>query len=60
MLGNLLNDDLEKETYLNFSNINDFKKVQLMNLFYFLFSLPFTSPHSQIKIKINKKLLYKI
>ena len=41
---------------MNYSNINDFKKVQLMNLFYFLFSLPHTSPHSQVKLKINKEI----
>ena len=52
----IVNDDLEKEGYLNFDNINDFKKVQLMNLFYFLFALPHTSPHSQVKLKVNKEI----
>jgi hypothetical protein len=52
----IVNDDLEKEGYINYDNINDFKKVQLMNLFYFLFSLPHTSPHSQVKLKINKEI----
>jgi len=52
----IVNDDLEKEGYLNYDNINDFKKVQLMNLFYFLFALPHTSPHSQVKLKVNKEI----
>ena len=52
----IVNDDLEKDGYLNYMNINDYKKVQLMNLFYFLFSLPHTSPHSQVKLKINKEI----
>ena len=52
----IVNDDLEKDEYLNYANINDFKKVQLMNLFYFLLSLPHTSPHSQVKLKINKEI----
>ena len=52
----IVNDDLEKYGYLNYTNINDFKKVQLMNLFYFLFALPHTSPHSQVKLKIDKEI----
>ena len=52
----IINDDLEKDGYLNYININDYKKVQLMNLFYFLFSLPHTSPHSQVKLKIIKEI----
>ena len=52
----IVNDDLEKDGYLNYTNINDFKKVQLMNLFYFLFSLPHTSPHSQVRLKIDKEI----
>ena len=52
----IVNDDLEKDGYLNYSNINDYKKVQLMNLFYFIFSLPHTSPHSQVKLKLNKEI----
>ena len=52
----IVNDDLEKNGYLNYSNINDYKKVQLMNLFYFIFSLPHTSPHSQVKLKVNKEI----
>jgi hypothetical protein len=56
----IVNDDLEKEIYLNFNNINNFKKVQLVNLFYFLFSLPHTSPHSQVKLKINKEIIIQI
>ena len=52
----IVNDDLEKDGYLNYEKINDFKKIQLMNLFYFLLSLPHTSPHSQVKLKINKEI----
>ena len=52
----IVNDDLEKYGYLNYNNINDFKKVQLLNLFYFLFSLPHTPPHSQVKLKVNKEI----
>ena len=33
--------------------INDYKKVELMNLFYFLFSLPHTSPHTNISLKLH-------
>ena len=56
----IVNDDLEKEIYLNFNNINNFKNVQLVNLFYFLFSLPHISPHSQVKLKINKEIIIQI
>ena len=52
----IVNDDLERDGYLNYTNINDFKKVQLMNLFYFLLSLPHTSPHSQVKLKLSKEI----
>ena len=52
----IVNDDMEKEGYVNYTNINDFKKVQLMNLFYFLFSLPHTSPHSQVKLKLDNEI----
>ena len=52
----IINEDYEKDGYLNAKNINDYKKVQLMNLFYFLFSLPHTSPHSLVKLKLNKEI----
>ena len=52
----IVNDDLEKQGYLNYNNINDFKKVQLMNLFYFIISLPHSSPHSQVKLKLDKEI----
>ncbi len=52
----IVNDDLEKDRYVNYTSINDFKKVQLMNLFYFLFSLPHTSPHSLVKLKTSKEI----
>ena len=42
------------DNYDNDKNIiNDYKKVELMNLFYFLFCLPHTSPHTQINLKLN-------
>ena len=36
--------------------INNYKKVQLMNLLYFLFSLLHKSPHSLVKLQLNKEL----
>ena len=51
----IVNDDLEKNGEFNYDRINDYKKVQLMNLFYFLFSLPHTSPHSLVKLKLDKE-----
>ena len=52
----IINDDLEKNENYNYDKINDFKKVQLMNLFYFIFSLPHTPPHSLLKLKIDKQI----
>jgi hypothetical protein len=52
----IVNDDLEKNGNFNYNKINDYKKVQLMNLFYFVFSLPYTPPHSLIKLKIDKEI----
>ena len=55
----IVNDYLEKEgnLNLNYNNINNYKKVQLMNLFYFLFSLPHAPPHSLVKLKIEKEII---
>ena len=52
----IINDDYEKDEYIKANNINDYKKVQLINLFYFIFSLPHTSPHSLVKLKLNKEI----
>ena len=51
----IVNDDIEKNCESNYDKINDYKKVQLMNLFYFLFSLPYTTPHSLVKLKLDKE-----
>ena len=54
----IVNDDLEKEGNLNLTNkiINNYKKIQLINLFYFIFSLPHAPPHSLVKLKIEKEI----
>ena len=36
--------------------INNYKKIELMNLLFFLFSLPHTSPHTLVKLQLNKEL----
>ena len=36
--------------------INNYKKIQLINLLFFLFSLPHTSPHTLIKLQLNQEL----
>ena len=51
----IVNDNLEREGYES-NYVNNYKKVQLMNLLYFLFVLPHTSPHSLIKLQLNKEL----
>ena len=53
----IVNDDLEKEGNTNYKIINNYKKVQLINFFYFLFSLPHASPHTLIKLKIDKEII---
>ena len=55
----IVNDDIETGGNLNLSNnnINDYKKVQLINIFYFLFSLPHAPPHSLVKLKIDKEII---
>ena len=47
----IIDDNFDNEKNI----INDYKKVKLMNLFYFLFSLPHTSPHTQISLNLNSK-----
>ena len=51
----IINNDLEKNGEFNYDKINDYKKVQLLNLFYFTFSLPYCSPHSLIKLNLCKE-----
>ena len=48
----IINNNFESEKNI----VNDYKKIELMNLFYFLFSLPHTSPHTQINLKLNYNL----
>ena len=50
----IINDDLEekRENY----NINDYKKVQLLNVFYFLISLVKAPPHSLVKLKFEDEI----
>ena len=36
--------------------VNNYKKVELMNIFYFIFSLPHTPPHSLVRLKLNNDL----
>ena len=51
----IVNDNLEKQGYES-NYINNYKKIQLMNLLNFLFVLPHTSPHSLVKLQLNKEL----
>ena len=53
----IVNDDFDKEGNINFKNINNYKKVQLINFFYFLFALPKAPPHSLIKLKVDKEII---
>ena len=48
----IINDNID--SYLNV--VNNYKKVELMNLFYFLFSLPNMPPHSLVTLKLNNSL----
>ena len=52
----IFNDDSEKDGFVNYEKINNFKKVQLINLIYFIFTLPHPSPHSLLKLKLNKEI----
>ena len=38
------------------SVVNNYKKVELLNIFYFIFSLPNFSPHSLVRLKLNNDL----
>ena len=38
------------------NKVNNYKKVELMNLFYFIFSLPYMPPHSLVRLKLNNTL----
>ena len=38
------------------SVVNNYKKVELLNIFYFIFSLPHTPPHSLVRLKLNNDL----
>ena len=51
----IINNDLEKNGESNYDKINDYKKIQLLNLFYFIFSLPYCPPHSLIKLELCKE-----
>ena len=51
----IVNDNLERQGYES-NYVNNYKKVQLMNLLNFLFVLPHTSPHSLVKLQLNKEL----
>ena len=51
----IVNDNLEK-VIPDAKMINNYKKIQLYNLLYFLFSLPHTSPHTLIKLQLNQEL----
>ena len=51
----IVNDNLEK-IIPDAKMINNYKKIQLYNLLYFLFSLPHTSPHTLIKLQLNQEL----
>ena len=57
----IINDDLKENnenTDINLNiNINDYKKVQLINLFYFLISLLKGPPHSLVKLKLEKEVI---
>ena len=45
----IINDNFDNDKNV----VNDYKKIELMNLLYFLFSLPHTSPHTLISLKLN-------
>ena len=51
----IINNDLEKNGESNYDKINDYKKIQLLNLFYFIFSLPYCPPHSLIKLDLSNE-----
>ena len=52
----IINDDLKQKNENNNYNINDYKKVQLLNIFYFLLSLLKAPPHTLVKLKIDNEV----
>ena len=56
----IINDDFDRErnSNLNINIINNYKKIQLLNIFYFIFSLSIAPPHSLVKLKIDKEIIY--
>ena len=51
----IANDNLER-IEKDFIIINNYKKIQLINLLYFLFCLPHGSPHTLVKLQLNQDL----
>ena len=52
-----INQIIVSESFDYDSNtLNNYKKVELMNIFYFIFSLPHTAPHSLVRLKLNNDL----
>ena len=51
----IVNDNLER-IEKDFITINNYKKIQLINLLYFLFCLPHGSPHTLVKLQLNQEL----
>ena len=51
----IVNDNLEKQGYES-NLVNNYKKIQLLNIMYFLLILPHASPHTLIKLQLNKEL----
>ena len=51
----IVNDNLDK-IIPDPIMINNYKKIQLINLLYFLFCLPHASPHTLVKLQLNKEL----
>ena len=52
----IVNDEIDYYGDLSNEKINDYKKVQLINIFFFIFSLPHSPPHSLIKLKLSKEI----
>jgi len=48
----IVSDNIDHEP----SIVNNYKKVELLNIFYFIFSLPNISPHSLVRLKLNNEL----
>ena len=51
----IVNDNYEKQGFES-NYVNNYKKVQLMNLLHFILALPHTSPHSLVKLQLAKEL----